>query len=66
MESLLSIFYVLLIVVAIVDVLRGYMSAGKKVLWSILIFILPVVGIILYYLLGRQEQPQGTQSEVKV
>jgi len=26
---------------------------GKKVLWIILILILPVVGLILYYLIGR-------------
>ena len=60
MESLLGILYVLLVIVALVSVLRGYLSVPKKILWSILIFALPVMGIILYFLLGHQDQPHST------
>ncbi|HBR14157.1 MAG TPA: hypothetical protein DD723_01250 [Candidatus Omnitrophica bacterium] len=60
MESLLGVFYVLLVIGVIVDVLRGYLPMAKKILWSVLIFILPLIGMILYFLLGRQDHPQGT------
>jgi hypothetical protein len=30
------------------------MDTGKKVLWILLILILPLIGPILYYLVGRK------------
>lgn len=40
-------------IVAIVSVLMGRGSLGHKVLWIVLILVLPVLGLILYYLIGR-------------
>lgn len=40
-------------VIAIVSVLLGRGSVGHKVLWIALVLLLPVLGMILYYLLGR-------------
>ena len=37
---------------AIVSVVQSAASTGKKVLWILLILILPVVGLILWFLLG--------------
>lgn len=56
---LVFLLYVLIMVIALVDIMKGYLSMGKKILWVILIFAVPVLGIILYYLLGRPDQPQG-------
>ncbi|MFC2149516.1 PLD nuclease N-terminal domain-containing protein [Candidatus Auribacterota bacterium] len=55
MKTLLGLAILVLDIVAIVDAVRGKLSTGKKVLWIILILILPVVGMILYFLLGRQK-----------
>ncbi len=53
MGKLISLIILVLDIVAIVDVIKGTLSGGKKALWIILILILPVVGMILYFLLGR-------------
>jgi hypothetical protein len=37
---------------AIVSVVQSAASTGKKVLWILLILILPVLGVILWFLLG--------------
>ncbi|MBF0479899.1 MAG: PLDc N-terminal domain-containing protein [Candidatus Omnitrophica bacterium] len=56
MEAILFALPIILDIIAIVDVLRGYLSGAKKILWIVLIVIVPVVGAILYFLLGRPEQ----------
>jgi hypothetical protein len=37
---------------AIVNVLQSASDTGKKVLWTVLILVLPVLGFILWYFLG--------------
>lgn len=37
---------------AIVSVVSSGLSTGKKVLWILLILILPVLGFVLWFLLG--------------
>ena len=41
-------------IIAIVDVLKSSMDTGKKALWILLILILPVIGMILYFLIGER------------
>lgn len=37
---------------AIINVVQSGASTGRKVLWVLLILVLPVVGFILWFLLG--------------
>lgn len=37
---------------AIVNIVQSGASTGKKVLWIVLILLLPVIGLILWLLLG--------------
>jgi len=53
MGKLLGLIVLVLDIIAIIDVIKGSLSVGRKVLWILLILILPVVGMILYFLLGR-------------
>ena len=43
---------------AIISVVQSGASTGKKVLWILLVLVLPVVGLILWFLLG----PRGKSS----
>lgn len=43
---------------AIISVAQSSASTGKKVLWIVLILILPVLGLILWFFLG----PRGLRS----
>jgi len=37
---------------AIVNIAQSSASTGKKVLWIVLVLLLPVLGLILWFLLG--------------
>ena len=45
---------------AIINVVQSGASTGQKVLWILLILILPVVGLILWLLLG----PRGARASL--
>ena len=51
--SLGGVVILLLDVFAIVSMLRQGSGATHKVLWIALILLLPIVGMVLYFLLGR-------------
>lgn len=51
--SLVGVAILLLDVFAIVSVLRGNSEVMRKVLWIAVILLLPVVGMLLYFLIGR-------------
>ena len=52
--SLFSIFVVVVAVVALIDLLgdRGR-SPVNKIIWALIIILFPLLGAILYYLIGR-------------
>ncbi len=54
MGGLLGLIVLVLDIIAIVDALKSSMDTGKKALWIILILVLPVVGMVLYFLIGKK------------
>ena len=52
--GILGLLILALDIVAIYTVLTSSMSTGKKILWIFVILLLPVVGMILWFLIGRQ------------
>ena len=54
MGGILGLIVLVLDIIAIVDVLKSSMDTGKKALWIILILILPVIGMVLYFLIGKK------------
>ncbi len=42
-------------VIAIIDCIKRNMDTNKKILWCLLIIFLPIIGMILYFLLGRSK-----------
>jgi Phospholipase_D-nuclease N-terminal len=51
-EGLFSLIVLIADVWAIVNVFQSSADTGKKVLWTVLVIILPVLGFILWYFLG--------------
>ena len=39
-------------VIAIVSILKSSVDSGTKLLWCVLVILLPVLGMILYFLMG--------------
>lgn len=54
MIGILGLLILVLDIIAIVDALNSSMDSGKKALWVILILILPVIGMLLYFLIGKK------------
>lgn len=55
MGTLIGLVILVLDIIAIVDAVKGTMDTGKKALWIILILVLPVLGMILYFLVGKKK-----------
>lgn len=55
MEALLALVVLVLDIIAIVDAIKTPMDTGKKALWVILILVLPVIGMVLYFLIGKKK-----------
>ena len=51
--SLLGAVILILDIFAIVSVLLGRTSVMRKLLWISIILLLPVIGMVLYFLIGR-------------
>lgn len=55
-HSLLWLLLVVADVVAIYCVLAGSKPATEKLLWTVVIVLLPLIGLVLYFLLGRDSR----------
>ncbi len=51
--GVVGIVILILQIVAIISVLLGNGSTGHKVLWTLVILLVPVFGVVLYFVLGR-------------
>ena len=51
-QGLFGLIVLIADVWAIVNVFQSSADTGKKVIWTVLIIILPVLGFILWYFLG--------------
>lgn len=51
--GLLGLIIFVLDIVAIINILGSGASAGNKLVWVLVILLLPVLGLILWWLMGR-------------
>jgi hypothetical protein len=51
--SIIGIIVLILDIIAIVEVLKSNRDVASKLLWILLILLLPLVGMIIYFLIGR-------------
>jgi hypothetical protein len=56
-EFILGIIVLILDIWALVSVIGSAASTGAKVLWILLILILPVVGFIIWFFAGPRSRP---------
>ena len=52
-HGILGTIVLVLDIIAIFSLLMGRGGTGHKLLWILLILFLPVVGMVIYYLIGR-------------
>ncbi|MGD9690582.1 MAG: PLDc N-terminal domain-containing protein [Phycisphaerales bacterium] len=51
--TILGIVHLILFLIAAFEILTSSKDLLHKVLWLLLIFLLPIVGLIIYYVVGR-------------
>lgn len=54
MVGLLGLVVLVLDIIAIVDCLKSNADTVKKLLWILVILFLPLIGMLLYFLIGRK------------
>jgi uncharacterized RDD family membrane protein YckC len=55
---IIGLIVFLLPVIAIIDIIRRYMSGIEKLVWIVIVVIIPILGSILYFLIGRNRKRQ--------
>lgn len=56
--GIIGLLILILDIYVIVQILKGSGDTGKKLLWIILVLLLPLLGPVLYFLLERQGRLQ--------
>lgn len=55
MGGILGLIVLVLDIIAIVDVVKSSMETGKKALWILGILIVPIIGMVLYFVIGKKK-----------
>lgn len=55
MSGLLGLIVLVLDIIAILSVLKSGFDGGKKALWIVVIVLVPVIGMIVYFLIGKKK-----------
>ena len=55
MGGLIGLVILVLDIIAIVDIVKSSKDTGGKILWLLLVILLPLIGMILYFLIGKKK-----------
>jgi len=51
--TILGVLHLVLWIIAAIEILGSSKTLGSKVLWLLIILLLPLIGLIIYYVAGR-------------
>ncbi len=54
MNQLIGLIVLILDIIAIVDIVKSGMTTLMKVVWILIVLIFPVIGMALYFIIGRK------------
>lgn len=49
-----SLLYLIVLIWALIGILTSSKSAGEKILWVLVVFLFPIIGLIIYIIIGRK------------
>ncbi|MBP9733488.1 MAG: PLDc_N domain-containing protein [Candidatus Omnitrophica bacterium] len=52
---IISLITVVLYVVALLQIVKSAASTGKKVLWAIVVLLFPIIGAVIYLVIGSKK-----------
>jgi hypothetical protein len=53
MGRLIYLLVLIIDVIVVMDIIRGNKDMEKKILWIIAVIFLPILGPVLYYVIGK-------------
>jgi len=55
MSGIFGLIVLVLDILAIIQIVQGKGDTEKKILWCAIILLLPVIGLVFWYLVGRKK-----------
>lgn len=56
MPTLLAILFIVIPLIALIDILTSRFEGNDKLIWVLVVIFLNVLGAILYFIIGRQSK----------
>ncbi len=53
---LIILFALILPIIALIDILRNEFTGSNKIVWVLLVILLPLMGTLLYFAIGTQQK----------
>lgn len=54
-NGILGLLLLIAIVYALIQIVQSSASTGRKVLWSVLVLVFPLIGVIVWFFIGPRE-----------
>lgn len=55
-SGLFGLVILVLDIIAIISIVAGRGSLGHKLLWTLLVLLLPIIGMVMYFLIGQSSK----------
>jgi hypothetical protein len=52
--GLIGLLALILFIVALISILGSGLSTGMKIVWVLVVLLLPIIGAILWFLIGKK------------
>jgi hypothetical protein len=52
LEGIFGLIHLIVVIWAVLSIVKSGASTGSKILWSLLVLILPLIGLIIWFLAG--------------
>jgi len=53
-SGIVGVIILVLDIIAIIDIVKSGMDTVKKLVWILVVLLLPVIGMILWFLIGKK------------
>ena len=57
-QGVLGVLILIADIYAIISILSSKATTGEKALWSLLVILLPVIGLIIWFFIGPRGKPR--------
>jgi len=56
MRSFLGLVHLIIVIIVIANIVKSQESKGSKILWSVIVLVFPLLGLIAWFFLGPRQR----------